>query len=514
MPFLTRRDAVADMPTQTLGEMLTGVGGGQHFHVPPPVVVEKVRVERPPVKPRRGARGAYAGRSPVMLRDRVYRGTTAGAQGLYPWLNGVSLPPVGAQVGMDLHTGASFSYHPAEWIQHELIGNPNLVITGAPGVGKSALLKLLVLRLIPYGVRSFIAGDLKNEYAMLARALGEEPLELGPGFAARLNPLDSGDAGRNIPADPAAAREAVKLITERRLTLLKSLLEMRLRRSLTGTDERALSLVLADLTGQVAGSTHLVDPTLSHVWDRLRDPTPEMVHEMRITGYDGGDSGGAAQNLREAIRPMTDVLATLVFGPLAGIFDGPTTVRMNFDGPLQTVDLSRIEATGDDDMIAMTLACVSSWAQAKIDVPGGPPRMVVRDELWRQLRIPAMVAKIDADLRLSRKYGTIQLLATHALADFNAAGSADSAVVAMARGLVDNCDIKVVCPQAPRPLAMLGETMGLSAAEIATVSRWNSEANKGYGLWQIKGAGSHVVRTQLTALERKLFYTNERMVVA
>ncbi len=74
----------------------------------------------------------------------------------------------------------------------------------------------------------------------------------------------------------------------------------------------------------------------------------------------------------------------------------------------------------------MTLACVSSWGQAAIDEPGGPVRLVVRDELWRAMRIPAMVRKVDSDLRLSRAQGTIQVLATHRLADFEAVGAAGS----------------------------------------------------------------------------------------
>ncbi len=95
---------------------------------------------------------------------------------------------------------------------------------------------------------------------------------------------------------------------------------------------------------------------------------------------------------------------------------------MDFDAYIQTVDLSRLDNRGDDT-VAMTLACVSSWGQAAIDAPGGPVRLVIRDELWRAMRIPAMVRKIDSDLRLSRAQGTIQLLASHRLADFEAVGA-------------------------------------------------------------------------------------------
>ena len=57
-----------------------------------------------------------------------------------------------------------------------------MLITGVPGSGKSATIKALSLRLMQYGVRTFVLGDIKNEYAPLARALGVEPVEIGPGL--------------------------------------------------------------------------------------------------------------------------------------------------------------------------------------------------------------------------------------------------------------------------------------------------------------------------------------------
>jgi hypothetical protein len=181
--------------------------------------------------------------------------------------------------------------------------------------------------------------------------------------------------------------------------------------------------------------------------------------------------------------------------------------------PMQTVDLSRIHARGDEDSIAMALSCVSSWAQAAIDVPGGPPRMVIRDEVWRQLRIPAMVRKVDADLRLSRKDGVIQVLATHELSDFESVGDAGSAEVQIAKSLISKCSIRILCQQDVEPLRRLRDTIGLTDTECDEIGRWSGEGFLGWGLWKIGSAGSHVVKVTLTATERELFHTNERMVV-
>jgi hypothetical protein len=326
---------------QSLDEILASVGAAPALLTPPASSEPTARSKRArlSVKPRRGLAGAYGGRSPVLLRDRSHRATTAQAQGIYPWLHGASLPPVGAHMGLNMHTGAAFSCHPVEWLQQGLITNPNILVSGIPGSGKSATLKALAFRLMCYGVRVFVAGDLKNEYAPLARALGVTPLELGPGLPARLNPLDSGPLGQHLPTDSREAREVLAEIHRRRLTLLLALFEMRLHRRVTPTEEFALSLAIRDITGEVTGATTLVDPTLPQVWARLRDPSVDMVREMRIHGIDGAGpddsdaSGGAVQELRERTRAITDALANLLGGSLAGVFDGPTSTRLDFDGP-------------------------------------------------------------------------------------------------------------------------------------------------------------------------------------
>ena len=179
----------------------------------------------------------------------VFRGSTAQVQGLYPWLYGAGLPPVGAYMGIDCLTGGAFSCHPLAWLEAGAVGNPNVVVTGEPGVGKSATIKALALRLMPFGVRALVLGDLKNEYAPVARALGVEPVELGPGLPGRLNPLDAGPLGEGLPAEGAQLAERLAEIHRRRLVLLCSLAAMRLGRALTPTEESAVSLAIHEASG-------------------------------------------------------------------------------------------------------------------------------------------------------------------------------------------------------------------------------------------------------------------------
>jgi hypothetical protein len=470
------------------------------------------------VPPRRGWAQAWGGRAALVPPVPVYRGSTAQVEGLYPWLYGGGLPAAGACIGIDCLTGASFSCHPLAWLAAGIVSNPNIVITGEPGVGKSATMKALALRLMPYGVRSFVAGDLKNEYAALARAAGTEPVELGPGLPGRLNPLDAGPLGETLPADEALAGERLAEIHRRRLVLVCSLAAMRLGRPLSPTEESAVSLAILEASGRVTvprpgEGAGLADwgarqpapaaPTIPQVWAVLRDPTPEMARELRVRG-------DCADELREMARPVTDALGGMIRGALAGLFDGPTTISPDFAAPIQTVDLSRMADRGDE-VVAMILACVSTWAQAAIDAPG-PARMVIRDELWRSLRIPALVRKADSDLRLSRAQGTIQVLATHRLGDFAAAGPAGSAESAIASGLVASCDTRICLRQDTAPLADLAAQVGLTDTECAHIASWSGH-HAGRAVWKVGRSASAVVQLVLTPAEQRLFWTNERMAV-
>ncbi len=465
---------------------------------------KKERQPTEPVPPRRGWARPFAGRASRLPDIPVFRGSTGQMQGLYPWLYGQTMPPAGTYIGVDTQSGGSFSCHPIEWLRRGLITNPNMLITGVPGSGKSATIKLLALRLMAYGVRSFVLGDIKNEYAGLARYLGVEPVELGPGLGNRLNPLDSGPLGRNLPADAERLRQRLDEIHRRRITLLSSLLVMRLGRALTPTEEAALSLAIKHASGEADGATDLVDPTIPQVWALLRDPLDDMARELRVRGEDTAE-------LREMIRPVADALGNMVNGSLSGLFDAATTVRLDFDAPIQTVDLSRIDGRGDET-VAMTLACVSSWGQAAIDEPGGPVRLVIRDELWRAMRVPAMIRKVDSDLRLSRAQGTIQVMSTHRLADFEAVGPAGSEEVKIASNLIASCDIRVCLRQDTAPLAMTRDAIGLTDTECRHIESWSGE-HVGRALWKVGRQPSQIVQSILSPLEKQLFYTNERMAV-
>lgn len=500
--------ADAPLPTERLDELLARTGGDPAVlsrPAPPDSAGTGQDGPRTATRtaPRKGRPGPYAGRAANLLRPAVHRASTAQLQGVYPWLHGAGLPPVGAYIGVNTLTRSAFSCHPIEWLLDSIVTNPNLLITGIPGAGKSATIKALMFRMMAFGVKSFVVGDIKNEYAPLARFLGVEPVELGPGLTTRLNPLDAGPLGHHLPRDPDERRERLAEVHRRRLTLLATLLVMRIGRPLTPTEEAFLSYAVRLCSGETPDGGRLVDPTLPEVYRTMRDPDRDAAADLRVRGDD-------VQELRELTRDVTYALGNMITGSLGGLFDAPTTTQIDFDAPIQTVDLSRIDGRGDDT-VAMVLACVSSWGQAAIDQPGAV-RMVIRDELWRSMRIPALIKKVDSDLRLSRSQGTIQVLATHRLADFEAVGAAGSEDVNIAKNLIASCDTRIQLAQDTAPLRLTREAIGLTDAECAHIGSWGA-GERGRALWKVGRAGSFPVQLILSPLEQRLFWTNERMAV-
>ena len=434
-----------------------------------------------PFLPAGGETGPMAGRSYRRLRLAPHRATSEVLAGAYPFLAEEGLGSEGMLVGQDAWSGAAFCYDPWELYRQGALTNPNICLAGQIGRGKSTLAKSLAARCIAFGRRVYVPGDPKGEWTVVTRAIGGQVVELGVGTSARLNPLDDGPRPSGL--DDTAWQSQV---TARRLGLLAALAEATLGRALRATERTALDTALD--AARCENSTPILPMVVAVMLEPRRPFAGSTVEELRSDG-----------------REVAHALARLVRGDLAGLFDGPSTVQFDPDAPMLSLDLSAV--SGSDTLIGLVMTCASTWMEAALADPGGGQRLVIYDEAWRLLAQPVLLARMQAQWKLSRAWGLANLIVLHRLSDLEAVGDVGSEARGLAQGLLGDTATRILYNEPFEESQAAGKVLGLTSVEIAQLPL----LARGEGLWRVNER-AFVVRHICTPGELTLFDTDARML--
>lgn len=447
--------------------------------------LEALRAERRarPYLPRGGEPGPKAGRSYRRLALTPHRATSEVLAGAYPFLAEEGLGAAGMLIGQDAWSGSAFCYDPFELYRQGALTNPNIFLAGQIGRGKSTLAKSLAVRSVAFGRRVYVPGDPKGEWTAVTNAVGGQAVELGVGSPARLNPLDEGPR-------PTGLADAVwrAQVATRRTNLVAALAESTLGRPLQATERTALDAALTD--AQRRSTT----PVLPLVVDAMLEPSQPSP-------------GSSIDQLTADGREAAHALARLVRGDLAGLFDGRSTVTFDPRLPMLSLDLSAI--SGSDTLIGLVMTCASTWMEAALADPDGGQRLVVYDEAWRLLAQPALLARMQAQWKLSRAWGLANLMVVHRLSDLDAVGEAGSQSRGLAQGLLGDTATRILYNEPFDEAQAAGSVLGLTSVEVAQLP----ELARGEGLWRVNER-AFVVRHLCTPGELALFDTDGRMVRA
>jgi hypothetical protein len=385
--------------------------------------------------------------------------------------------------------GGSFVYDPFELYAQGLLSNPNMIVFGQIGRGKSAFVKTYLWRQAVFGRRAWVV-DPKGEYGPLAELWGSAPIALRPGGGVRLNPLDPGPDSGAVPDRPSPGSGA----DGRHVELLASLAAACLGRALLPRERVAVDLALT------TAHTRVSVPTLPAVVDAMLEPMAEAAAAIRTD----------RPTLLEDGRDVALELRRLVHGDLRGMFDGPTSVGLDLSGPLVVLDLS---ALYNSAALGVLMACATAWLQATLARQAadgghvGIRTLVVVDEAWAVLANLGVARWLQASWKLSRAYGVANVAVLHRLSDLQSVGAEGSEQVGLARGLLSDSETRVVYAQPPGEVADAADLLSLSSTEAELLPR----LRRGVALWKV-GQRAFLVQHLVGPLEHSLVDTDRAMV--
>ncbi len=412
--------------------------------------------------------------SPRSVERPGHRCTTRHAQAIYPFMAPGGLGGRGVFIGRDSGGGA-FCFDPWVLYGDGALDDPNAIVLGKLGQGKSALVKTLLWRMLLFGRRAFVL-DVKREYGPLCEAVGVKPISLVPGGGVRLNPLAS------RPEEHA------------QLELLRAVTITALAGPLTQIEAAALREALRTVRASSAK-----EPTLPAIAAVLFNPCADTAQRLRTT----------PQRLAADARRAALALQDLCEGPLRGMFDGPTTPGLDLDARLLVLDL---HAVRDSPAVGILMACASAWMSALLarmaQRPGRERLINVADESWKIVQHTGLGEWFQSNFKLARQFGVMNLVVLHKLADLQAAGDAGSRAARIAEGLIADASTRIVYHQDESQVPLTRQLLGLSESEARLISMLSA----GQALWRV-GSRSFVVQHYRSRYEAQLTNTDTGMRV-
>jgi hypothetical protein len=403
----------------------------------------------------------------------------------YPLVSEAGLGYEGVLIGRDV-LGGSFVYDPFALYRQGVVTNPNMLIFGQIGRGKSSFVKSYLWRQAVFGRQAWVV-DPKGEYGPLAQAWDVVPVALRPGGTIRLNPLDTGEemVGTGPEAEDGTRRS--------RVALTSSLAVACLGRDLLPRERAAIDAAIGEATDR-ARVARLPAPTLPQVVEALLDPGLDASRALRTT----------PSTMLEDGRDVALELRRLVHGDLCGMFDGPTTPGLHLDGPLVVLDLS---AVYHSPALGVLMACAAAWLQSAVRSRHRNRIIVVVDEAWAILSNLGVARWLQTSWKLSRAHGVANMAVLHRLSDLRSVGTAGSEQVNLAEGLLADSETRVVYAQSPGEVERTGELLGLTDTEAELVT----QLRRGTALWKV-GRRSFLVEHRLASGERWLTDTDQAML--
>lgn len=450
---------------------------------------------------RRGQRRRFAGRIVWEVKAPTFEVSAGAMEAAYPFQvasRASSRATQGLAIGPS-PTGGTWTWDPWVLYQQGRLSNPNVLIIGDVGSGKSSLAKTLVWRGLEFGRGAHII-DPKGEYGPLAAAAGVEPVRLTPGGSTVLNPLDPGAAGASLsPTD----------LFHRNLSTVRALMEATLQRSCRQIEMVVLAAALARVAGleltsgvRPQADGHGQVATLPMLAEALIAPPPDVARRANMP------EGRVVDESREMALAMARLVD--VHGDLGGMFAGQTNLDADALADLTVVDVAEVYRA-NRAALPLVMICTAAWLQLATDV-SARGRWQLNDEGWALMADEATARWTQTNQKLARQLGISVVNVMHRLSDTAAAGAAGSTTRALAEGVIADSGTWVIYRQRPSEQPLLRDTLDLNDVQAAMTTR----LGRGRGLWVVAGERREVALVDhvMSDAERELVDTDQVMRAA
>lgn len=428
-----------------------------------------------------GFRGKASGTQRVISGPLEWQTTTNFGAGFNPNVVGAPAPVIGTPLGTHVTTGAEICCDPLSWFREGIISNPSCFVLSLPGLGKSTLIRKMLMGDVAQGHVPIIAGDIKGEYVGFTQQVGGQVITIGHGLG-HLNPLDVGALGRVIPTleqhreqlEAVGKAELIDRAKEqvhgRQVTMVATLVSLG-----RGDRARDFEVMLISAALRELYESQEVDwenpPILSDLINLL-EQGPEHLRELARA------RDNAAWDVR--VDDLVLSLNALLDGQTGKIFSGQTTTPIEVDSTAVCIDVSAIDR-GDAAMKAAVMMACWSAAFGAIEAAhmladaGLAPQTIFSatlDEMWQVLSsAPGMVAQVDALTRLNRTDATVLNMITHTFKDLEALPTEEDRKTAM--GFIERAGMVITGGLPTSELDILSTRLSFTPAEGQMITSWS-----------------------------------------
>jgi type IV secretory pathway VirB4 component len=329
----------------------------------------------------------------------------------------LAVPAHDAGTGLDgralgvAQRGGSFVLDPFDAYASGLVSNPNVIVAGSIGAGKSTVVKMTIDRALERG-RRVVVIDPKGEYAALAGLYGVNVVALGrDGWC---SPFPTND------------RESRDLLR---------------------------ALVASAQGAALKSDQHYV---IDEAWQQLDSPRPRRVLRALFDVL----HPHLASTVSSPERTLALTLYRFVHGDLAGLFDGDDE-PMEFTGQLVVLDLSAQWSSNSFSVAALSAIAAAQQIVAVANELG----YLVLDEAWSLLADPHALRWLQGSWKLARAKGLSHVLVLHRWSDVAAVGDVGSVHRERAQGLLRECETAWLFRQPPDEAREMAVALGLHQRE-------------------------------------------------